>query len=163
MEAIGLLLERVNLSIGAFVKWLVLVMLLIQFAIVVARYAFGIGSIAAQEAVLYLHAAFFMLGAGYTLAKDAHVRVDVLYSTFTDRLQRQIDLFGHLVLLIPTMLAILYWSWPAVRNSWKILEGPLSVGGIKGVFLLKTLIPLFCILLMVQSLAWIVNWLSRRL
>jgi TRAP-type mannitol/chloroaromatic compound transport system permease small subunit len=49
------------------------------------------------------------------------------------------------------MVAIIYWSWPAVSNSWGILEGPISVGGIKAVYLLKTLIPAFCILLLLQS------------
>jgi TRAP-type mannitol/chloroaromatic compound transport system permease small subunit len=55
------------------------------------------------------------------------------------------------------MLALAYWSWPSVRNSWKILEGPISVGGIEAVFLMKTLIPAFCILLILQSLALLIR------
>ena len=56
-------------------------------------------------------------------------------------------------LLFPSMTALLYWSWPSVRNSWKILEGPISVGGIEAVFLLKSLIPAFCVLILLQSLS----------
>jgi TRAP-type mannitol/chloroaromatic compound transport system permease small subunit len=67
--------------------------------------------------------------------------------------RRRIDIFGHVLLLIPSMLALLYWSWPSVRNSWKILEGPISVGGIEAVFLLKSLIPAFCVLILLQSLS----------
>ena len=132
-------------------RWLALAMVLIQFLIVVARYVFGLSDMAAQESVLYLHATLFMLGAGYTLLVNYHVRVDILYSRLCSLGQQRIDFLGHLFLLMPTMVAIIYWSWPAVSNSWGILEGPISVGGIKAVYLLKTLIPAFCILLLLQS------------
>ena len=149
-----------NHVIAKAVRWLVLAMALIQFAIVVVRYAFGFNSIAAQESVLYLHAAIFMLGAGYTLAIDQHVRVDVFYSKLTEAKRRVIDIAGHLFLLIPAMLALLYWSWASVLNSWSILEGPISVGGLQAVFLMKSLTPLFCALLLLQSLAHLTQLLT---
>ncbi len=126
-------------------------MVLVQFAIVVARYVFGLSDVAAQESVLYMHSTLFMLGAGYTLLVNGHVRVDIFYNRFEAAGQRRIDLFGHLFLLMPTMIAVIYWSWPAVVNSWSILEGPISVGGIKAVFFLKSLIPAFCVLLLLQA------------
>ncbi|MCP5073490.1 MAG: TRAP transporter small permease subunit [Rhodobacteraceae bacterium] len=128
-------------------------MVLIQFAIVVARYVFGLSDVAVQESVLYLHSTLFMLGAGYTLLANAHVRVDIFYNRLGPTGQQRIDLFGHVFLLMPTMFAVIYWSWPAVVNSWSILEGPISVGGIKAVFFLKTLIPAFCILVLLQSVS----------
>jgi TRAP-type mannitol/chloroaromatic compound transport system permease small subunit len=137
--------------VGSVIRWLALAMVLVQFAIVVARYVFGLSDVAAQESVLYMHATLFMLGAGYTLLVNGHVRVDIFYNRFEAAGRRRIDLFGHLFLLMPTMIAVLYWSWPAVENSWSILEGPISVGGIKAVFFLKTLIPAFCVLLLLQS------------
>ena len=102
-------------------RWLALAMVLIQFLIVVARYVFGLSDMAAQESVLYLHATLFMLGAGYTLLVNYHVRVDILYSRLGPLGQQRIDFLGHLFLLMPTMVAIIYWSWPAVSNSWCIL------------------------------------------
>ena len=137
-------------------------MVLVQFCIVLGRYVFGVNSIAVQESVLYMHATFFMLGAGYTLLVDAHVRVDIFYAKLSDEGRRRIDIFGHVCLLMPAMLALLYWSWPSVRNSWAILEGPISVGGIEAVFLLKSLIPAFCILVMMQSTAILIRLLSRE-
>ena len=74
----------------------------------------------------------------------------------------RIDIFGHIFLLIPSMIALLYWSWPSVRNSWKILEGPISVGGIEAVFLLKSLIPAFCILILLQSLSLLIRLLLEE-
>jgi TRAP-type mannitol/chloroaromatic compound transport system permease small subunit len=157
MLGIANAIDRMNTAVAVVVKWLALVMVLVQFCIVIGRYVFGFNSIAAQESVLYMHATLFMLGAGYTLLVDKHVRVDVFYAKVSDEARRRIDVFGHVFLLIPSMLALLYWSWPSVRNSWKILEGPISVGGIEAVFLLKSLIPAFCILILLQSLSLLVR------
>lgn len=154
--------DGINRVTARAIRWLALLMVLTQFAIVVGRYVFGVNSIAAQESVLYMHATLFMLGAGYTLLVDKHVRVDVFFAKASPIIQRRIDIFGHVFLLLPSMSALLFWSWPSVRNSWKIFEGPLSVGGIEAVFLLKTLIPAFCILVILQSLAQLSRLLFEK-
>ncbi len=155
-------IDRMNQAVATAVRWLALIMVLVQFVIVIGRYVFGFNSIAAQESVLYMHATLFMLAAGYTLLVDKHVRVDVFYAKASETVRRRIDIFGHIFLLIPSMVALLYWSWPSVRNSWKILEGPISVGGIEAVFLLKSLIPAFCILILLQSLSLLVRLFHQR-
>lgn len=151
MQKLVWMLDGFSHGVGSVVRWLALAMVLVQFMVVVARYVFGLSDVAVNESVLYMHSTLFMLGAGYTLLVNGHVRVDIFYNRLGDAGRRRIDLFGHLFLLMPTMIAVLYWSWPAVVNSWSILEGPISVGGIKAVFFLKTLIPAFCILLLLQS------------
>ena len=153
MNQIADALDSVNRLVGSVVRWFALAMMLLQFLVVLLRYIFGFSDIALNESVLYLHAGLFMLGAGYTLLVDGHVRVDIFYAKASKRRRALIDICGHLLLLMPAMLVILYWSWPSVRNSWAILEGPISVGGIPASFLLKSLIPAFCLLLMVQSIA----------
>ncbi|WP_065330384.1 TRAP transporter small permease subunit [Tritonibacter mobilis] len=155
-------LDGINRGLAHVIRWLALLMVLAQFAIVVGRYVFGVNSIAAQESVLYMHSTLFMLAAGYTLLVDKHVRVDVFYAGLSPRGQRRIDIFGHVFLLLPSMTALLYWSWPSVRNSWSILEGPIAVGGIEAVFLLKSLIPAFCVLIMLQSVALLIRLLYER-
>ena len=152
-------IDQTNRTVASVFKWLALIMVLVQFCIVIGRYVFGYNSIAAQESVLYMHATLFMLGAGYTLLVDKHVRVDVFYAKVTDPTKRRINIFGHIFLLMPSITALLYWTWPSVRNSWKILEGPISVGGIEAVFLLKTLIPAFCVLILVQSFSLLIRLL----
>ncbi|MEO0762985.1 MAG: TRAP transporter small permease subunit [Pseudomonadota bacterium] len=146
-------LDAVNRRIGLAVRWLALAMVLVQFVIVLMRYVFGVSFVWADEGVMYLHASLFMLGAGYTLLVDGHVRVDVVSARLSDRARRAIDLAGHLLLLIPSMTVLLLWSWPSVARAWSVLEGPVSVGGIPASFLLKSLIPAFCVLLIVQALA----------
>ena len=153
--------DAVNRFVGDIVRWFALIMTLLQFGIVLLRYVFGVSFIALSESVRYMHAALFMLGAGYTLLVDAHVRVDIFYAKASRRRKSAIDLAGHLLLLLPSMAVLAYWSWPSVRNSWAILEGPISVGGIPASFLLKSLIPAFCALLIIQSLACLIRDVLR--
>ena len=153
-------IDALTAQLARGVRWFLVAMVLIQFGIVIGRYVFGVNSIWVQESVLYLHAALFMLAAGYTLLVDKHVRVDVFYAKASPPARRRIDVCGHLCLLLPAMAALAYWSWPSVRNSWKILEGPISVGGIEAVFLLKSLIPLFCLLVGLQSIAHLIRLLG---
>ena len=153
MMALAGVFDAINRGIALVVRWFALAMVLIQFGIVIGRYVFGVNSIWVQESVLYLHATLFMLAAGYTLLVDRHVRVDIFYAKADPATRRRIDIAGHLCLLLPSMAALAWWSWPSVRNSWRILEGPISVGGIEAVFLLKSLIPAFCLLVAMQSVA----------
>lgn len=146
-------LEAVNTYVGNTVRWCALLMVLLQFVIVVFRYVFGVSYIFLNEGVLYLHGTLFMLGAGYTLLVDKHVRVDIYYAKRSRRGKAAIDICGHLFFLFPSMLLLLYYTYPTVRDSWSILEGPVSVGGIPASFLLKSLIPAFCILLIIQCTA----------
>lgn len=162
MLALAAIIDRLNTGIARIVRWLALIMVLVQFVLVISRYVFGYNSIAAQESVLYMHATLFMLGAGYTLLVDKHVRVDVVYAKVSDEARRRIDIFGHLFLLMPSMLVLIYWSWPSVRNSWRIFEGPISVGGIEAVFLLKSLIPAFAILILLQSVSLLTRLLLEE-
>lgn len=161
MERLAAGLDRINLAVGNAVRWLALAMVLLQFGIVLLRYVFGYSFIFLSESVLYLHAALFMLGAGYTYLVDAHVRVDIFYARLGPRGRAAIDLFGTLALLVPALAVLLWYSWPYVRGSWAILEGPISVGGIPASFLLKSLIPAFCVLLLIQGLAAFLRDLVR--
>ncbi len=144
-------LDRVNRAVGHAARWLALLLMLAQFLVVVLRYLFGTSYIWGTEAVLYLHAALFMLGAGYTLLVDGHVRVDIFYAGLGRRGRALVDLVGTLLFLLPMCLVILWFTWRFTANSWAIHEGPLSVGGIPASFLLKTLIPAFALLLLVQG------------
>ncbi|KZL22110.1 Tripartite ATP-independent periplasmic transporter, DctQ component [Pseudovibrio axinellae] len=150
-------LDAINRIVGHTICWFALIMLLLQFAIVLLRYLFGISYIFLGEGVLYMHAAIFMLGAGYTLLTDKHVRVDIFYGQASQKTKAVINIIGAVCFLLPTVGLLLWVSWPFVSNSWKILEGPISVGGIPASFLLKSLIPAFCILLITQGVSGILR------
>ena len=153
MSKIADRLDLINMKVGHAVRWCALIMVVVQFFLVILRYVFGISYIFLNESVLYLHASLFMLGAGYTLLVDKHVRVDIFYVRLSRTKKSLVNILGHFLFLIPSMVVLGVYSWPSVKNAWSILEGPISVGGIPASFLLKALIPLFCLLLLIQALS----------
>jgi len=114
---------------------------------------FGHGSIWLSESIVYGHAAMFMLASGWTLAAGGHVRVDVFYADASPRTKALVDLCGSLLLLLPFMAVLAWFAWPYVARSWAILEMSRETSGIPAVFLLKTLIPVFAVLLALQGVS----------
>jgi TRAP-type mannitol/chloroaromatic compound transport system permease small subunit len=153
MTALADRIDRMNVAIGRTVAWLVLGVVLLQFTLVVARYLIGIGSIWLTETVIYAHAMLFMLAAAWTLHAGGHVRVDVFYADASARTKARVDLVGALLLLLPFMLVLLWLSVPYAARSWSILEHSQEASGLPLVFVLKTLIPLFALLMALQGIA----------
>src|SRR5579862_5317988 len=146
-------IDRATAAIGRVAAWCCLYSVLAEFAVVVMRYLLGLGSIRLQESVLYAHAALFMLAAAWTLRIDGHVRVDVFYAQASPRRRAVIDLIGAIVFLFPFAIAVAALSLPYVERSWAILEGSRETSGLPLVYLLKTLIPLFALLIGLQGIA----------
>lgn len=146
-------IDRLTTAVGRAVAWLILFVVLVQFGLVAARYAFSIGSIKLSESVIYAHATLFMLAAAWTLNAGGHVRVDIFYAEASPRTKAWIDLAGALLLLLPFALALLWLSVPFAQRSWAILERSQETSGLPAVFLLKTLIPLFAAMLVLQGLS----------
>jgi TRAP-type mannitol/chloroaromatic compound transport system permease small subunit len=147
------IVDSLNGWIGRTAAWAVLAMMVVQFAIVVLRSVAGFGSLWMQESLHYLLAVLVLLTAGWTLRADGHVRVDIFYADATARTKAKVDLAGALLLLIPFMAAVIWFSWPYARRAWAIMEGSREAGGIPLVFLLKSSIPLFAALMLLQGIA----------
>jgi TRAP-type mannitol/chloroaromatic compound transport system permease small subunit len=146
-------IDRMNALIGRAATWCCLFIVLAEFAVVVMRYALGIGSIRLQESVFYAHAALFMLAAAWTLQVDGHVRVDIFYAQAGPRRRALIDLIGALVFLLPFAIVLVLLSISYAARSWAILERSPETSGLPFVYLLKTLIPLFALLIGLQGVA----------
>ena len=154
------IVDRTNQQLASVIRWLALVMVLATVTIVVLRYIFSLGAIPLQESVMYMHGMLFLIGIPYGLKQDTHVRVDIIYSRLSARHKDRVDIAGHLLFLLPVSALILITSLPYVAASWRVLEGSSEVGGIPGIFLLKTLIPVMAVLLFLQGLSEIVKRLS---
>lgn len=146
--------------IGWLTAWASLMMVLGMCAVVVLRYGFALSFVALQEAIIYLHAALFMLGAAYTWQQNGHVRIDILQHYLTVRQQAGIELGGIILLLWPLCAYMAYSSWGYVADSWALWEGSSEPGGIPGVFLLKTLLLLLPLLLALQG--WVQAQMAWR-
>ena len=142
---------------GRIVSWLTLAMVLVTFAIVVLRYAFSMGWIAMQESVTFMHALVFLLGAAFTLKREGHVRVDIFYRKLGVKGRAVVDLLGACLLLLPVCGFIFWLSWDYVTASWALKEGSREAGGLPGVFLLKSAIPLMAGLLILQGVSQILR------
>lgn len=149
--------DALNERVGRLASWATLAMVVVTFSIVVLRYLFNLGWIAMQEAVTYLHAMIFMLGAAYTLKHDGHVRVDIFYQRLTARGRAWIDLLGALLLLLPFCLFLVWVSWEYVAVSWALHEGSRDSGGLPWLYLLKSLIPAMALLLLVQGVVMVLR------
>ncbi|MGB0749631.1 MAG: TRAP transporter small permease subunit [Magnetospiraceae bacterium] len=153
-------IDAINQRIGTAVAWLALVMVVVQFAVVVLRYVFGLGFIMMQESVIYMHSLVFMVGAGYTLLHGGHVRVDIFYSAASPKRKALVDLLGCLLLLLPVCILLFWASLPYVELSWSSYEGSKETSGIQAVFLLKTVILIFAALLTLQGVGLAVRSLA---
>jgi TRAP-type mannitol/chloroaromatic compound transport system permease small subunit len=150
-------IDRVTMAIGRAASLCCPFIVAAEFAIVVMRYGFGVGSIAVQEAVVYAGATLFLLAAAWTLQVGGHVRVDIFYERAKPRTKALIDLFGALVLLIPFAGALGLLSVPYAAHAWAVLERSRETSGLPFVYLLKTLIPLFAFLIGLQGVAQVIR------
>ncbi len=153
MHRIAAICDGINEALGRAVRWLALGMVLMMTANVAMRYLFSTGSPWQQEAVRFMHAGLFLLGAGYAFRHDCHVRVDILYQKMSGRGKAWVNLLGVCFLLWPFAAALVWFSWDYVLSAWAIYEGSPEYHGMPGVFLLKTCIWLCSATLAIQGLA----------
>ncbi len=158
-------IDRANDRIGAAIQWLVLLMVVVGAFNALARYAtrytgISLSSNAYFDLQWYMFSLIFLLGAAYGLNRDVHVRVDVLYSRLSIRGRAWIDLVGSVLFLLPFCVMMLWVSWPAVRNSWAVLEGSPDPGGLPR-YPIKTLILVSFFLLFLQGVSQAIKQIER--
>ena len=146
-------IDRLNNFVGQAVSMLTILMVLNVFLVVVLRYTFSIGFIWMQETYTWMHGIVFMLGAGYTLLHNGHVRIDVFYRTASRRYQAIVYLLGSVFLMMPLMWVVWDRGLPMVQRSWRLVEKSAEAGGLPGLFLLKTVILVFCVLFALQAVS----------
>lgn len=156
-QKIAALIDRLNHTIGRGAAWLALIMVLVQFAVVVLRYVFGIGSIMLQEAIVYMHGVLFLMAAADTLLQDEHVRVDIFYARASATRKALVNMLGSGFFILPFCILIAYVSYDYVSMSWSVREGSRETSGIQGVFLLKSIILVFALQVGMQAVSSILK------
>jgi TRAP-type mannitol/chloroaromatic compound transport system permease small subunit len=154
-------IDNLNAWVGWVVAWVTLGLVLVVFTDVVMRYVFRTSFVFTQELEWHLFAFIFLIGGGYTLLQDGHVRVDIIYQKLGFKARAWVNLLGVLLLLIPGCLLIIITSWKFVYQSWSILEGSPDPGGIPLRFVLKACIPAGFMLLLLQGLSLGIHSLMR--
>jgi TRAP-type mannitol/chloroaromatic compound transport system permease small subunit len=156
MSALVLFVRAVDAlsgGMGRVLAWGLIAAVLVCFLNVVLRYGFGIAFIWMQDVYVWLNGIGFTLAAAFTLRADAHVRVDLFYRTADPHTKAKVEILGVFVFLLPMLAVIWVYAWPAVRLAWMFGEGSQNIGGLPGLYLLKSCLLGFCATLALQGLA----------
>ena len=140
-------------AFGRGLSWLMLAMVLVVFGDVIMRYLINKSWVFTQELEWYLFAITYLMGAGYVMLWDEHVRVDIVYSRLTPRKKALVDFVLLWVFFFPSCLLIIYTTWPFFRNATMVLEGSPDPGGIPARWALKGVIILAFALLIIQGIS----------
>ncbi len=146
-------IDSINEWVGNGVAWVTLLMVLVVFTDVVMRYLFNTSFVFTQELEWHLFSVVFLLGAGYTLLHDGHVRVDIIYQAVSKKTQAWINFLGVIFFLIPGCYLVIHTSYNFAYASWSTLEGSGDPGGIPYRFLVKSVIPIGFTLLLAQGIS----------
>jgi TRAP-type mannitol/chloroaromatic compound transport system permease small subunit len=152
-------IDRLNQSVGLFTTWLILATTLISAGNAIVRKAFDSSSNALLEIQWYLFAAVFLLGAGYGLLKNSHVRIDFISSMLTPRARNWIDVGGILLALFPFCFICIYLSWPLFMQAYTTGEMSSNAGGLIR-WPVYALVPAGFALLMLQGVSELIKRLA---
>lgn len=148
---------------GRLSSWLCLLLALMVAGDVLARYIWHVGSVAEQELEWHVLAVIAMMGASYTLQQGEHVRVDIFYQYYSERLKQWLDVLIPLLIIVPTAIFIAYVSLRFVQMSYNLHEGSPDPGGLPARYLLKAFIPLGFGLVAIQGVAMFLDGLVKLL
>ena len=154
--ALSSAIDAVNERLSYIADALVLLSCLISAGNAFSRYAFSISSNAWLEIQWYMFGTLVMLGASYTLKKNEHVRVDIVYTNIPTRWQIAVDIFGGILFLLPATLIMAYLSWPIFHNSWVEHEMSGNAGGLVR-WPIKIFLPIGFALLSLQGFSELIK------
>ena len=140
-----------NQSIGKFFSYFLPIIIILVIYIVISRYVFGVGRADLQELALYLHALVFLGCAGWALAEEEHVRVDILYKDKSKSYKKLINTLGLILFVLPVVFIISFYSIDFIKLSWLLKESSTEPGGLRTVYLHKTIILLFPLVLFLAA------------
>lgn len=146
-------IDRAQDAFGRGLAWLMLVMVLVVFTDVLMRYLFQTTYVWTQELEWYLFAITYLMGAGYVMLWDEHVRVDIVYSRLSPRRKAWFDFVLLWIFFFPSVLMVMYTTWPFFRNSLAVWEGSPDPGGIPLRWALKAVIIVAFAILALQGIS----------
>lgn len=149
-------IDTLNEKIGDICNWLVLLACIVSGGNAMVRYAYDTSSNAWLEIQWYMFAVIVMFGASYTLKRNEHVRVDLLYMNLSRRGQLWVDILGTLLFLLPTCAILAWLSWPFFRQSFDVFEGSSNAGGLLR-WPIKLVLPVGFVLVALQGLSELIK------
>ena len=161
LEKLKKALNLIVINSGKFSSFLILVLITLVSVSVILRYIFSIGFIWLQDLYIWVHAIFILLGLAYTLNADEHVRIDLLYKSYKEKIKKKINFFGALFFGLPVSYILIFNGFDYFYRSFLLNESSKEAGGLPYIFLLKFFIFLIGILLFFELLRQILNFLKK--
>jgi TRAP-type mannitol/chloroaromatic compound transport system permease small subunit len=150
------MIDALNERVGRLAYWAILVAVLVSAGNAIVRYGLNTSSNAWLEVQWYLFSAVFLLCAGYTLLRNEHIRIDIIFGYFTRRTQTWIDIFGTVFFLLPMAIMLMWLSWPVFWNSFAGGEMSMNAGGLIR-WPVKLLLPCGFLLLVLQGFSELIK------
>lgn len=147
-------------KVGAAISWLSLLLIAIIVIQVFLRYTFSINFIQIEELQWHLFAIIVMFGLSFAMVNHSHVRVDILRINFSARLQRKIEIFGILFLMIPFMFIVIDYGFDLTMEALRVNERSISPEGLPYRWIVKSVIPISFILLFISSISRVIRHVS---
>jgi TRAP-type mannitol/chloroaromatic compound transport system permease small subunit len=153
LRQLARLIDAVQERVGRFTSFVTLAMVLVVFTDVVMRYGFSRSSVFMQEMEWHLFAVGYLLAAGYTMLYDEHVRVDILYTSWSARKKALVNFVFAFVFFFPSVVLVIYTTIPFLKNSFLVNEGSPDPGGVPARWVLKSMIIVGFVLLGLQGVS----------
>jgi TRAP-type mannitol/chloroaromatic compound transport system permease small subunit len=148
--------DRLNAGFGRIADWMILLSCAISAGNAFVRYGISYSSNAWLEVQWYLFGGVVMLGASYTLFRNEHVRVDLVYGNLGQRARLWIDVFGFVVFMLPAVMLLTWMTWPFFLDSFVRHEGSPNAGGLLR-WPIKLALPLGFLLLLLQGFSELIK------
>ena len=152
MQNLFLTIDRISTFVGHLFAWLVVGLTGLIGYEVFSRYVLNNPHAWAFDAQIMLYGTMFMMAGAYTLAKNGHVRGDILYGFLKPRTQAIFDLILYIVFFIPGVVALAYAGYSFAADSWRILEHSSITADGPPLYPFKTILPIAGIFLLLQGL-----------
>ncbi len=155
--------DRLNNWVGESISWLASLMVLVVCVNVGMRHGLEKNQIWMEELSVQLFATLFLLGAGYALLHERHVRVDVFFQKFSEKTQAIVNLIGAVVFLLPFCLVMIQTTWPIAWRSFMIGERSPEPGGLPMFYVIKFVLVLGFIFILIQAISLAIKSLQTIL
>lgn len=150
-------INRINIIVGHTFSWLAVGIFAVCFWVVIERYFFGNTRLWMQDLYVWMNGAMFTAVAAFALFRNDHVRVDIFFRSASTRTKAIMDLIGVLIFLLPFMYVVWIYAYPNVMRSWARFEASANVGGMPGLYLLRSFILVFAGLVALQGVAMLIR------
>lgn len=128
--AVSRIIDSINLRLGKWVSWLIVIVVIISAANAVSRKLFGLSSNAFLEMQWIMFSVIFMVCSPWTLMSNEHIRIDIVNNMFSKRVRNWIDVFGHVAFLLPLTIVMIITGWPFFLASFRLNEQSFNAGGL---------------------------------